>query len=144
MAKTKARVLAAQAAAKGKPKAKAKALAAKKSKEALAMKKNKKRADDDEDLLADDNEEGGEEEEDDEEDENGLNEDAAKAGKQKILFAFACWLDFYDCLNIPNEMVGAGRKALFQPIGSRRKGRGKITQHSQQTHAANSVRLVSE
>ena len=42
------------------------------------------------------------------------------------------------------EMVAAGRKALFQPIGSRRKGRGKTRQHSKQTHAANSVRLVGE
>ena len=41
-------------------------------------------------------------------------------------------------------MVAAGRNALFQPIGSRRKGRGKIRQHAKQVHAANSVRLVGE
>ena len=97
MARTKATAIAGHAA---KAKAKAKAPAApKKAKKPVVQKgNNKKGAHAAERSAADDNQE--EEEEDEEEEEPALVGDASKPGRQKILFASACWLDFYDCLNI--------------------------------------------
>ena len=101
MARTKATAIAGHAA---KAKAKAKAPAApKKAKKPLVQKGNKKKGTHAaERSAADDNqeEEEDEEEEDEEEEEPALVGDASKPGRHKILFASACWLDFYDCLNI--------------------------------------------